>query len=512
MSRPKKITLQEVARLAENDLVTFAKLISPERLYGSIHEKVYKFLMNDDVPNALILLPRGHMKSFCIAVYVVWKITRNPAITCLYLSATTTLAETQLYLIKNLMTSKIYRRYWPHMVNREEKMREKWSATQISVDHPLRKEENVRDATIMVAGLTTNTTGAHCDLIIADDVVVPDNAYTAEGRRKTASAMSQMASILNTGGNIKAVGTRYHPNDQYQIWKDQTMHIFNDDLDIIGQSKVWTIMEEAVEKDEEYLWPRAVRPDGKAFGFDVKELSRIKALYTDRTQFYAQYYNEPNDPESMMVTADKFQYYEQKHIRRDAGKWYYRNNKLNVYAAIDFAYSLSKRADYSAIVVIGIDSGNNIYVLDIDRFKTDRMEEYFNRISMMHSKWQFKKLRTEVTAAQSLISSDIKDRIREDGMRLTVVEHRPTGKKEERMCAALDHRYNNGSMWHYRGGFTPVLEEEVMLARPQHDDIKDSLTSCIEIAVKPASSKRRTRDNVIQIQPKGKFRFGGRGG
>jgi hypothetical protein len=509
----KKISVDQVKEMAESDLYTFAKLISPERLYGAVHEKVYKFLMRDDIPNALILLPRGHMKSFCIAIYVVWRITKNPELTCLYLSATTSLAETQLYQIKNILTSKIYRRYWPDMVHKEEKFREKWSATAISVDHPARKIENVRDPSIMVAGLTTNTTGAHCDLIIADDVVVPDNAYTSEGRRKTASAMSQMASILNTGGSIKAVGTRYHPNDQYQIWKDQKMPIYNDDLEIVDEQPIWTIMEEVVEKDDVFLWPRAMRPDGKAFGFDVKELARIRALYTDRTQFYAQYYNEPNDPESFMVTSDKFQYYDQKHIRRSNGKWFYRNEKLNVYAAIDFAYSLSKRADYSAIVVIGIDSTNNIYVLDMDRFKTERIGEYFDRVAKMHSKWEFKKLRTEVTAAQSMIASDLKDKIREDGMRLSIMEHRPTGKKEERMAAALDHRYNNGSIWHFQGGYTQVLEEEVMHSRPQHDDLKDCLTCAIEIAVKPAKSRKVDESNVVQLRRAGgAFSFGGRRG
>ncbi len=49
--------------------------------------------------------------------------------------------------------------------------------------------------------------------------------------------------------------------------------------------------------------------------------------------------------------------------------------KLNVYAAIDFAFSLRKKADYTALVVIGVDHQGNFYILDIDRFKTDRIIE-----------------------------------------------------------------------------------------------------------------------------------------
>ena len=34
-----------------------------------------------------------------------------------------------------------------------------------------------------------------------------------------------------------------------------------------------------------------------------------------------------------------------------------------------------------------------------------------------------------------------------------------------------------------------MLEEELVLARPKHDDIKDALASAIEIAVKPRQGR-----------------------
>jgi phage terminase large subunit-like protein len=165
-----------------------------------------------------------------------------------------------------------------------------------------------------------------------------------------------------------------------------------------------------------------------------------------------------------------------------------------VYAAIDFAFSLSKKSDNTAIVVIGIDEEGFIYILDIDCFKSDKISEYFTHLSHLHSKWDFKKLRAEVTVAQAVIVRDLKDKLREEGLTLSIEEHRPTrneGTKAERIAAALEHRYDNHAIWHYKGGFTDVLEEELILARPPHDDIKDALASAVEIAVKP----KRSRDN-----------------
>ena len=74
--------------------------------------------------------------------------------------------------------------------------REKWTETEISVDHPLRKKEAVRDPTVMAAGMTTSTTGLHADIVAADDVVVNDNAYTEEGREKVRTQFSFVNSIL----------------------------------------------------------------------------------------------------------------------------------------------------------------------------------------------------------------------------------------------------------------------------------------------------------------------------
>jgi phage terminase large subunit-like protein len=508
MARDCLSTKDAIRQQAEDDLFYFACLVNPMRLYGELHKEVFRWLMREDHPNQLLLLPRAHMKSHCIAVWVAWWITKHPETTVLYISATSELAESQLKAIKDILTSKIYTRYWPNMVHPDEGKRERWSATKIAVDHPKRKTEGVRDATVAAAGLTTTTTGWHADVIVPDDVVVPDNAYTEDGRRKVAAAMSQMASILNTGGITKACGTRYHPADQYDVWLKQKVSLFNEEGEVVDEEPIWEVFERVVEVEGEFVWPRSTRGDGKMFGFDRRELSRISAMYTDRTQFYAQYFNDPNDPESNRLNASRFQYYDRKHIKREDGRWYYKERPLNVYAAIDFAFSLKKTADYTAIVVIGIDGDGNIYILDIDRFKTDKIAVYFEKVKLLHARWMFRKLRAEVSVAQGMICNDLKDSIRKEGMSLSIDEHRPTrneGNKEERIASVLEPRYENMSIWHFQGGYIPALEEELILARPPHDDIKDTLACAVEIAIPP--KRLRERD----VQPKLQFsnRFGG---
>jgi hypothetical protein len=102
----------------------------------------------------------------------------------------------------------------------------------------------------------------------------------------------------------------------------------------------------------------------------------------------------------------------------------------------------------------------------------------------------------------------LKDTLRAEGLQLTIDEHRPTrneGTKAERIAAALEHKYENMSVWHFKGGYIEMLEEELVLARPPHDDIKDALASAVEIAVKPKRSREEPESNVVMFNS----RFGG---
>ena len=496
---------EQIRLAAENDLVTFIKLVSPEQVLGQCHEDVCIWWTRPDAKShQLLLFPRDHGKSRLIAYRVAWELTKDPTLRVLYISATANLAEKQLGFIKGILTSDIYRRYWPQHVHADEGKRSRWTTSEIALDHPLRKKENVRDPSIFTGGLTTSLTGMHCDIAVLDDVVVYENAYTGEGRQKVKSQYSLLSSIEGANAKEWVVGTRYHPIDLYNDLMQMTEDQYDEEGNKVGEDNIYEVFERAVEDmgdgTGEFLWPRQQRRDGKFFGFDRQILAKKRGQYLDKSQFRAQYYNDPSDPDNVPVGTDKFQYFERKHLKQDNGYWFYRDKKLNVFAAVDFAFSLSKKADYTAIVVVGIDADNNIYILDIDRFKTDRISEYFDHIFHLVSKWSFRKIRAEVSVAQQAIVRQLKELIKQHGLSLSVDEFRPNkhqGNKEERISAILEPRYDNLQIWHYRGGNIQTLEEELMSRNPPHDDIKDALASAVDMAVKPARQTNRTKTQNI---------------
>ena len=505
------LTVDEIRQAAESDLEVFIGLIAPHLLLGECHRELIRWWTSSTrKDNVMVLLPRAHLKSQLIALKTLWELTRDPTETILYVSATSDLAEQQLGLIKNFMTGRTYMKYWPDMIDPNEGKRERWTASEICVDHPARKKEGIRDPSIKTAGLTTNITGFHATKVKLDDVVVPKNAYTEDGRQAVANILSQIASIKVPDAKMDCVGTRYHAKDQYAVFMNQSYMLYDDEDEPIGEEYVWDSYIRVVETDGVFLWPRARREDGKRFGFDKNVLSKIKAEYEDKTQFYAQYYQNPNDPNSNRISPDKFQYFSPNFLRYESDGWYFGDNKLSIVAAIDFAFSLKKKADFTTLVVVGATSEGNYYVLDIDRFKTDKISDYFDSILRMHRKWGFKKLRCEVTVAQQVIVRDLKENyIARNGLNIVVDEYRPNrheGNKEERIQATLEPKYENRRMWHFKGANTSALEEELMLEKPPHDDIKDALTAAVDaVVLPPKRSGGIKRSNVLQFNS----RFGG---
>lgn len=516
MTRKLSLENEEQKLLAETNLEEFAKVVLSKRVVGNMHRNLIQWWQRHDATDyQLVLLPRDHGKSAWVALRAAQALTKDPTLRILLISSTSNLATKQLKFIKDILTSDRYRQFWPEMVEKEEAKREKWTEREISVDHPLRKQESIRDPSIFTAGLTSNIVGLHADIIILDDVVVDANAYTEEGREKVREQYGYLSSIAGTDSQIWVVGTRYHPKDLYADLMSMEIDEYDELGNVVRSTPLFEKYEATVESigdgSGEYLWPRQQRSDGKWFGFDQEILAKKRAQYLNKLHFRAQYYNDPHDVDSSVFKRDLFQYYEPGFLSQRDGRWYFKGERLNVVASVDFAYSLGKRSDYSCIVVLGIDGRNNFYILEIDRFKTERISEQFDHLLKMFQKWGFRKIRAEVTAAQKTIVTDLKESyIRPLGLSLSIEEFRPTrwlGAKEERIMAALEPKYANRQIWHYLGGNCQILEEELMFANPVHDDVKDALASAVDFAAGQAPLNVFTiqKANMPHIQFHSKF-------
>ncbi len=481
-----------------SSLKAFVGLTAPHLHLGHCHHDLLDFLQQEGEERQLVIFPRGHLKSTLLAYQTAWTIVREPDTTIVYLSATADLAEKQTGLIKTILDSTIVHKYWPELLPQEAGKRELWRTSEFNIGHWKRKEEVIRDPTLKAAGITGNITGFHANHIKLDDLVTGDNSETKTSREEIKGKYSYLSSILNTGGTIQAVGTRYHPSDLYDSLVNTEVDIYDDKTgDVIERIAAYTVIQEVVEVDGEFLWPRSRRKDGKWFGFNKTELSKKKADYLDKAKFFAQYYNDPSDPHNKRIA--EFNYYDRSHLARRSNTWVINNKQLSVYAAIDFAATITKRADYTAIAVIGIDEDHTYYVLDIARFKTDKISMMAEELERLYDKWKWIRLRAECNAQQNLVVEQIKEFNRSRGVYYSIDKVSQVINKEIRIMTNLEPRYAAGAILHYRGGNCQVLEDELISTKPPHDDVSDALASVVEIAKAP-SKNRNAGNKVVNLK------------
>ena len=512
--------LKELRKACHDSCWIFARTVEPHRVYGECHKELFDWWQlceMEGILNTLALMPRDHQKSHCIAVWACWKIYRNPAETIAYVCATESLAILQLFDIKQILESEEFKRLSPEMIEPQEKKRTKWAETAITVDHPIRKKERPRDPTVTATGLDSNNIGAHCTIMIKDDVVVDKNSLTQAAREKVEAKAGHLSSILTTDGMEFCVGTRYHPQDHYQSLIDMEEEVWDEDTDeLIGRKKVYAVHERVVEIDGAFLWPRMARKsDGKMFGFDRKQLSRKKAKYAkDMRNFYCQYYNDPNAINEGGIEKSQFLYYNREDVVRRQGAWWLRDRKLNVIACQDFAYSVRTGSDWTCLFILGMDWEKNIYILDIYRYQTKKPSVYWKYVETAQNKWMFKWMKAEAVAAQAVIIEALREYAENTSTPIRIKSYKPTGHdgtKEERIAQALEPIYEDGRLYHYRGGMCDLLEEELVVDRPPHDDMKD----CLHIGVgfdklkPPAKEDEDDTSHHQQIYEVSSRRFGG---
>tara|TARA_R110002096_G_scaffold163951_3_gene331551 strand:+ start:1530 stop:3128 length:1599 start_codon:yes stop_codon:yes gene_type:complete len=511
----------------ENSLKAFSRWVSPDRYYGTVHDDMFDFFQHGEARCKLALIPRDHQKSWCAAVTAAWYLTNKPWARINYVSWSESLVNAQMTSIEQLLKSEAHRELWPEHLNFERDSRkntmvhkptEGWNRQNFFLDHPSRKERMVRDPSVRATTAKSGNTGMHSDITIFDDLVTDENWDTESGKMDVLKCYKSFAKINSSGGLFIAVGTKYSEDDLYTKMLDIEYKVKGETV------RRWDLFSRVVEDsyrrtgDGGYVWPKQQMPNGEWYGFDEEELAIKKAdalIDGDLGLFYGQYYNDPSDESTHIIKNSNFKYLDQKHLEQSGNSWFYKDKKLKLYAAADLAWTDSssknaKRRDFTAVAVVGIDEEGFVYVLGLERFQTDKTEIYYEKIIELYDYWGFKKIYVETNSAGKFIKNFLVDEVRRNGGRLEVEGKTHTshdGKKEERVAQVLHNRYRNGTIYHTKGGYTKMLEEELKLAKPPHDDLKDVLSIAVAECVAPLKRKgaQKRSSNVVQLS-----RFGGR--
>lgn len=231
---------------------------------------------------------------------------------------------------------------------------------------------------------------------------------------------------------------------------------------ILEKESDWEIVKiPAVSDDWESFW---------ASRFPVPFLEEMRTNIGDYF-FSSQYQQEPFVESGWDFKKDYFQYYEQV------------PENLKIYTFIDPAISQKQEADYTAIVTIGIDSNNRVFVLDIlhDRMNPD---ELINNTFNTYLKWKPSYIWLETVQYQKMLAFEIRKQMNSRNMFFNLIEVNPMGEKNARIRTLLQPRYWNASIIHpkYHNKIKDLELELLKFPNAKHDDIIDSLAWALKIS------------------------------
>lgn len=176
----------------------------------TLHNDLAAFLDKPE-DKKLILIPRGHLKSSIVTCgWTIQQILKDPNTRILIANAVWDIARSFLREITGFLTDKsllsdIYGRF--------DGPGSKFTQDAITVAQ--RTIGTIKEPTITTAGVETALTGSHYNIMIMDDLVEENNCNTKEQIQKIIRFYQNSLDLLDPGGQILVVGTRWAMGDLY---------------------------------------------------------------------------------------------------------------------------------------------------------------------------------------------------------------------------------------------------------------------------------------------------------
>ena len=350
----------------------FAKLVTPEakRLFaqaffkrsfedfvyllgyrdvGAFHKaelaKLSEFRNLDGVPvRRLWLWSRGFFKTSLITeAHTIWLIVNNPDIRIILVSFTLDIAKKPMAAIKNHFIANeefryFFREFCP-VPNKEGKI-EFGTSEAFTIPNRVR---NLKEPTVMVAGVGTNITGLHFDVQKIDDLVTKESVSNDTQIQASKDYFSLLGPIFDnpTCPRQDVIGTIYHFNDLHS--------------ELLKNEKFGSSVIPVHDKDYNFNFPERISRDK----FEAEILGDPNNNPYD---IQSQYLLNPINPADAKFRDEWWKEYDTL------------PEGLSEYILCDPASTQKKKSDFTVIEVWGVDADLNHYLLSgiRDKLRADQ--------------------------------------------------------------------------------------------------------------------------------------------
>lgn len=373
------------------------------RDWDIIHDDLEVFLRRP-AKHKLGLLPRNNLKtSIGTIAYSIRRILNDPNIRILIANQIWDKSREMLSEIKqHLIGSNL-----KHLFGTFESGQ--WNQDSMTIKQ---RTKALKEPTISTTGVGAESTGGHYDLIILDDLVGLQNYFSQELRDRVYAFYRSMKNLMEPGrGQMIIFGTRWHLDDLYAQVLEK-------------EAKYYDVMLRRLVEDGKICFPRKFN---LKFDEKLKDWTHVSEPCMDYVQylrqtmptyeFQSQYQNSPIDPDS----AD----FRESHMRFWVPGTHHPSH---LYMVVDPAASLSRDADFSAMVVMGQYENRIVRVVDAWRGKVVP-QELINKIFEKVDQFNLHRIGIESFAYQKTLKYYVQEEMRKRNKFFSIDE---IGRKGQR--------------------------------------------------------------------------------
>ncbi len=153
----------------------------------------------------LLMAFRNSGKSTLVGLFCAWLLACDASLRIMVLAADLSLARKMTRNVKRIIERH------PACAGLKPKSRDQWASDQFTVN----RDSELRDPSMLAKGITTNLTGSRADVVICDDVEVPNTCDSVQKREDLRERLDEIDYVLVPGGLQLYVGT---PHTFYTIY------------------------------------------------------------------------------------------------------------------------------------------------------------------------------------------------------------------------------------------------------------------------------------------------------
>ncbi len=228
-----------------HDFAVFLELWNMTQRYTtpSIHYRMAVWLQTSwerGDKRLLLMAFRASGKSTLVGLFSAWLLWRDPECRILVLAAESSLASK---MVRNIRKTIEKHPLTTHLIPKNP---DQWASDRFTIN----RHRELRDPSVLAAGVSANITGCRADIIIYDDVEVPNTSDTMNKRETLRERLEESNFILSPNGGQLYVGT---PHSYFSIYADEPRLEVGEDESFLSIFKRLKIP--VLGKDKKSVWP-----------------------------------------------------------------------------------------------------------------------------------------------------------------------------------------------------------------------------------------------------------------